>query len=29
MNEGVLKIITREKNATPHFKERCTKIDEI
>ena len=27
INEGALNIVTREKNATPHFKEHCTKID--
>ena len=27
INEGALNIITRKKNATPHFKEYCTKID--
>ena len=27
INEGTLNIITREKNATPHFKEHWTKID--
>ena len=27
INKGVLIIITHEKNATPHFKEHCTKID--
>ena len=26
-NEGAVNIITHEKNATPHFKEHCTKID--
>ena len=29
INEGALKIITRKKNATPHFKEHCTKRDDI
>ena len=27
INKGALNIITRQKNATPHFKEHCTKID--
>ena len=27
INEVTLNIVTREKNATPHFKERWTKID--
>ena len=29
ISEGALKIIAWEKNATPHFKEDCTKIDDI
>ena len=29
INEVVLKIITCRENATPHFKEYCTKIDDI
>ena len=29
INEDTLKIITREKNATPHFKEHRTKINDM
>ena len=29
IHEGALKIITRKKNTNPHFKEHCTKTDDI